>query len=91
MRRETVVGVMIETRKGLGNAEAIAATEGVDFVFIGTGDLALSLGEFPKPGEAHAKACAAILAACRRAGKPCGAYRSRPLRRAPSSNAAFSW
>jgi 2-keto-3-deoxy-L-rhamnonate aldolase RhmA len=74
MRRETVVGVMIETRAGLANAQAIADAEGVDFVFVGTGDLALSLGEFPAPGRAHAEACAAVLAACQRAGKPCGAY-----------------
>jgi 2-keto-3-deoxy-L-rhamnonate aldolase RhmA len=30
------------------------------------------------PGKAHARACAAILAACRRAGKPCGAYAFSP-------------
>jgi 2-keto-3-deoxy-L-rhamnonate aldolase RhmA len=77
-RRDTVVGVMIETRLGLENAERIASVEGVDFVFIGTGDLALSLGEFPDVGEGHAKACAAILEACRRAEKPCGAYAFSP-------------
>lgn len=40
----TVVGVMIETVRGVENASAIARTPGVDFVLIGTGDLALSLG-----------------------------------------------
>jgi 2-keto-3-deoxy-L-rhamnonate aldolase RhmA len=34
----------------------------------------LSLGEFPAIGKAHAEACAAILAACQRVNKPCGAY-----------------
>ena len=77
-RRETVVGVMIETSAGLAAASDIAAVEGVDFVFIGTGDLALSLGEFPKVGAAHGRACAEILAACRRAGKPCGAFAFSP-------------
>jgi 2-keto-3-deoxy-L-rhamnonate aldolase RhmA len=77
-RAQTLVGVMIETRAGLAAAEEIARVEGVDFVFIGTGDLALSLGEFPKIGAAHAKACADILAACRRAGKPCGAFAFSP-------------
>ena len=43
----TVVGVMIETQRGVHNAAAIANTPGVDFVLIGTGDLAISLGGFP--------------------------------------------
>jgi 2-keto-3-deoxy-L-rhamnonate aldolase RhmA len=73
-RRETVVGVMIETRTGVENAKEIADVEGVDFVFIGTGDLSLSLDEFPAPGAKHAQALAEILAACRRAGKACGAF-----------------
>jgi 2-keto-3-deoxy-L-rhamnonate aldolase RhmA len=67
------VGVMIETRKGLANAAAIAAAKNVDFVFIGTGDLALSLGTAPG-SPAHARACASILKACRKAGTPCGTF-----------------
>ena len=34
---------MIETRAGVEQAAQIAATEGVDMLFIGSGDLALSL------------------------------------------------
>ncbi len=67
------VGVMVETRKGVANARAIAAAENVDFVFIGTGDLALSLGTAPG-SEAHAKACQRTLDACRKAGTPCGIF-----------------
>jgi 2-keto-3-deoxy-L-rhamnonate aldolase RhmA len=68
-----VVGLMIETKAGLANASAIAATKNADFVFIGTGDLALSLGT--QPGSpAHSKACNAILRACRKAGTPCGTF-----------------
>jgi len=67
------VGVMIETKAGLTNAEAIAAAKNVDFVFIGTGDLALSLGT--QPGSAaHSKACAQILRGCRKAKTPCGIF-----------------
>lgn len=67
------VGLMIETRSGVKQAAAIAAAENVDFTFIGTGDLALSLGE--RPGSpAHSKACAAILRASRKAGRPCGIF-----------------
>jgi 2-keto-3-deoxy-L-rhamnonate aldolase RhmA len=67
------VGVMIETRAGLENAAAIAAVEDVDFVFIGTGDLGLSLESAPG-SDTHEKACRAILAACRKAGTPCGIF-----------------
>jgi 2-keto-3-deoxy-L-rhamnonate aldolase RhmA len=67
------VGVMIETAKGVAQAEAIAAAENVDFVFIGTGDLALSLGTAPG-SDAHEGACRAILEACRKAGRPCGIF-----------------
>ena len=67
------VGVMIETKTGVANAEAIAAAEGVDFVFIGPGDLALSLGA-PPGGKVHARACDVVFEACRKAAKPCGIF-----------------
>jgi 2-keto-3-deoxy-L-rhamnonate aldolase RhmA len=72
--RSTVVGVMIETRAGLRRAAEIAGVSGVDLVFIGTGDLALSLGEFPEPGAEHARACDAIREACAARGRACGAF-----------------
>lgn len=72
----TVVAVMIETAAGLRNAPSIAATPGIDLVLIGTGDLALSLGTFPRPDPAHEDACRAILDACRQAGVPCAIYTS---------------
>ena len=37
--------VMIETAEGLANADVIAATPGIDGLFVGTIDLALSLGQ----------------------------------------------
>lgn len=67
------VGVMIETRKGVANASQIAKAKGVDFVFIGTGDLALSLGTSPG-SAAHARACASVLRACQKARTPCGIF-----------------
>jgi 4-hydroxy-2-oxoheptanedioate aldolase len=39
-----VVVVMVETAAGLANADAIAAVPGVDAVYVGPNDLALSLG-----------------------------------------------
>lgn len=71
-RTEILVSVMIETRAGLDNAAAIAATPGVDLVFIGPGDLSLALG----PDADLEAAIQAILAACKVAGTPCGLFTS---------------
>ncbi len=65
--------VMVETARGVENAGAIAAVPGVDMVFVGTGDLAISMG-VPVAGPAHEAACAAVLAACRAAGRGCGIF-----------------
>ncbi len=70
----TVVGVMIETAAGVENADAIASVPGVDFLFIGTGDLALSLGCFPDIDHRHEAACRRVLDASRKAGVPCGIF-----------------
>ncbi len=70
----TVVGVMIETQRGVHNAAAIANTKGIDFVLIGTGDLAISLGGFPNVDERHEKACKSVFEACKAAGVPCGIF-----------------
>jgi 2-dehydro-3-deoxyglucarate aldolase/4-hydroxy-2-oxoheptanedioate aldolase len=66
----TVVGVMIETGRGVFNASAIASTPGVDFVLIGSGDLSLSLASSSLQVE---DACRKILQICR-AGIPCAIY-----------------
>jgi 2-keto-3-deoxy-L-rhamnonate aldolase RhmA len=68
------LGVMIETAQGLANAEAILRTPGIDFLMIGTGDLALSLGNFPDVGRDHAEACARLLAECQSLDLPCGIF-----------------
>lgn len=65
----TFVAVQIETARGLENREEILAVEGIDAVFIGPNDLALSLG---LPGElAHptvVQAIEDIFAAAQNAG-----------------------
>ena len=65
--------VQVETATGLANVDAIATTPGLDGIFIGPSDLALSLGlfEFTRDAEqqtAHAAAIGHILASCQRAG-----------------------
>lgn len=59
--------VMIETAKGVKNAADIAATPGVDGVLIGSGDLAISLGEAPG-SRRYEKAVKAVAKACSGAG-----------------------
>jgi len=73
-RARTLVGVMIETRAGVADAAGIAAVPGLDLVFLGTGDLMLSHADEPDPAGATEAACARVLAACRAAGLPCGAF-----------------
>lgn len=68
---DTLVAVMIETRAGRDHAAAIAATAGVDLVFVGPGDLALSIGQ-----DALEPAIVAIAAAAAAAGVPCGVFTS---------------
>jgi 2-keto-3-deoxy-L-rhamnonate aldolase RhmA len=76
--RDIVLCVMIETAEGVRNAKEIAATPGVDLIFIGTGDLALSLGTFPIADPRHDQACATIHDACHAANIPCGVFSSSP-------------
>ncbi|MDQ0313861.1 HpcH/HpaI aldolase family protein [Amorphus orientalis] len=68
------VAVMIETAAGKDAVAEIAAVEGVDLVFVGTGDLALSLGLFPKIDDRHTQAVGEILAGARKAGCAAGAF-----------------
>jgi 4-hydroxy-2-oxoheptanedioate aldolase len=44
LNRETLVVVMLETPTAIGNADAIAAVDGIDVVMIGTNDLCAELG-----------------------------------------------
>ncbi len=63
----------IETRAGVENAEALAAMDGVDCLWVGHFDLSCSLGI---PGDFENKifkdAIAKVLAACRKHGKSAG-------------------
>jgi 2-keto-3-deoxy-L-rhamnonate aldolase RhmA len=70
---ELVVGIMIETREGVEAAEAIAATPGLDLIFIGPSDLMLAIGG--GPGTAvFEDALKRVLAAGAKAGVPVGLY-----------------
>jgi 4-hydroxy-2-oxoheptanedioate aldolase len=71
--REMCVLIQIETRRALGELEAIAAVDGVDGLFIGPSDLAGDLGFLGN--NRHPDAVAVFADACaraRKAGKPIG-------------------
>jgi 2-dehydro-3-deoxyglucarate aldolase/4-hydroxy-2-oxoheptanedioate aldolase len=70
---DLVVAVMIETVEGLEACEAIAATPGLDMVFIGPSDLSLALGT-RQGSEVFEAALARILTAGRAAGVTVGVY-----------------
>src|SRR6218665_758099 len=74
VNRHVAVGAMIETALGAQNAEAICAVAGIDFIFVGTGDLQLSMPD-ASPGQLKA-CCARIRDIAHRQGLPCGLFTS---------------
>lgn len=71
--------LQVETKKGVDNLAAIAATEGVDGVFFGPADLSASMGLLGQPG--HPDVQRAILdgiATVRKAGKAAGVLAADP-------------
>ena len=74
-----VVAVQVETAEGLANVDKIAAVEGVDVVFIGPGDLSVSLDAWrPEGAQKLAKAIEKIIAATLKHGKAAGIFCGRP-------------
>jgi len=73
--REILIAVQIETARGVGNADEILATEGVEAVMIGPFDLSQSLG---CPGETDnpevTEACDEVTRACQRHGVSSGIH-----------------
>jgi len=69
--------VMIETRDGLERVEEIASTPGLDGIYVGPSDLALSLGLQPTLRLEHPpvlEALDTVRAACERAGVIAGVH-----------------
>lgn len=68
---------MIESAQALENLEEILAVDGLDGVYVGPNDLALSLGEVPgqaQPSSTVTRALAQIADAARAAGKWAGVF-----------------
>jgi 4-hydroxy-2-oxoheptanedioate aldolase len=72
---DVICCVMIETATGVGRVDEIAVVPGVDVIYIGPNDLAVSIGAplnyAPESGE-HRRLIDATIAACRRHGKVAG-------------------
>ena len=89
---ETMVAVMIEDKEAVEDVDAIAATEGVDVLFVGPGDLSQSYGA---PGqldhELVLRAVDATAEACESHGKSWGmpAFNEKELRRLLDRGARF--
>lgn len=83
-----LVSVMIETVEGLEAAEAIAATSGLDMIFIGPNDLSLAMGE-RQGSPAFEAALTRILAAGKAAGVPVGIYTGDPAQAAARVKQGF--
>jgi 4-hydroxy-2-oxoheptanedioate aldolase len=67
--------VMVETRQGLDNVEEIAATAGVDGIYIGPADLSLGLGREPgHGGDALERAITRVRDACAASGVVAGMH-----------------
>lgn len=65
--------VQVESRRGLENLDAIAATEGVDGVFIGAADLAADLGHLGQSGHSDVvDAVSDAILRLRQLGRPSG-------------------
>jgi 2-keto-3-deoxy-L-rhamnonate aldolase RhmA len=71
--KNVLVGVLVETEEGIANIDAIAATPGIDLVFLGVYDISLVMGvpgqvSDPRVQETVARCVAAINAAGKAAG-----------------------
>lgn len=78
---EILVIAMIETREALNNLDDIAATPGIDALYIGPADLSNSLGCTPKFDQEEqpvVDAIDAILEGARKAGKHAGIHCGSP-------------
>lgn len=75
----TVVAVQVETAEGLANIEAIAAVDGVDVIFVGPGDLSVSIDAIgPKGADKLNAAIRTIIGVTIAHGKAAGIFCASP-------------
>ena len=89
---EVLCFVMVETREALERVEEIAATPGLDGIYIGPSDLALSLGLSPTldvTEDVHVEAVNRIREACNRNGIAAGIHAASGERARAHAEAGF--
>ncbi|MEW9834897.1 HpcH/HpaI aldolase family protein [Mesorhizobium marinum] len=80
-----VLAVQVETAEGLANVREIAAVAGVDIVFVGPGDLSVSIGAMGPDGRDRLNAAISEIAgATQAAGRIAGIFR-------PSADDVAQW
>ncbi len=74
-----VLAIQVETAEGLANIDAIVAVEGVDVIFVGPGDLSVSMAAMGPEGAPRLEAAIERIAqATRAAGRVAGIFRPTP-------------
>jgi 4-hydroxy-2-oxoheptanedioate aldolase len=77
LAEQSLLFAMVESRRGLERCEALAAVEGLSGLFVGPGDLGLSLGLGPGQDREEPEIRAAlerVVKVCREAGKRCAVH-----------------
>ncbi len=72
--RAVTVGVMIESEAAAGRAAEITGVPGLDLIFVGTGDLALTIGRGPDAAARVEAALTRVREACAAAGIASGLF-----------------
>ena len=73
-----IVIAQIEDAEALDGIDAIAATDGIDALFVGRADLTVALDCADQDDPRVVDAVARIVAAAAAAGRPCGMFLARP-------------
>lgn len=77
--KSLLLAIQVETAEGLTNIDAIAAVDGVDVIFIGPGDLSVSIDAMGPAGAKKLNAAIETIAkAAIRAGRTVGIFRPSP-------------
>ena len=77
--KSLLLAIQVETAEGLANIDAIAAVDGVDVIFIGPGDLSVSIDAMGPAGAKKLNAAIETIAkAAIRAGRTVGIFRPSP-------------
>ncbi len=87
---ETVVFAQIEDAEALAELDAIAATPGIDALFLGPADLSVSLGKTDTGSDELARAVAETGRTARAAGRAAATWVSDPAAAAPLRGLGYS-